>query len=396
MARLAAAGAVIRAVLIGRLVVLIATILASIRLVDDPHRPALALALVTGVTLAQLYVISRRPDILRRRLTVLAVEVIMTLSVLVVGGPGLAFFGHALGTCLIAGALLGVDGLLLCLAQAALGLGMVTQMSRSLGPDARSLLAPFLIAIPVADIVAGLAAGALTTGLTRYIELSVEVAQAAQRSAATSERARLARDLHDSVAKTLRGISFAAVALPSSLRRHPDLAEQLAATVVTGAETAQREARELLFALRRDVPDNPFVDTVRNVCADWTTTNRVPVSLDLAQVEPTLAARYELAQILSEALRNIAQHAGASRVRVELTDEGGWIRLSVHDDGVGFVLPHDLSQLAMRGSFGVVGMSERARTIGGRLTVTSSAGGGTTVAATTPSASHMEPEVVDR
>jgi signal transduction histidine kinase len=320
----------------------------------------------------------------------------VTLSVLVVGGPGLAFFCYALGTCMIAGALLGVDGLLLCLAQAALGLGMVTQMSRSLDPDARSLLAPFLIAIPVADIVAGLAAGALTTGLTRYIELSVEVAQAAQRSAATSERARLARDLHDSVAKTLRGISFAAVALPSSLRRHPDLAEQLAATVVTGAETAQREARELLFALRRDVPDNPFVDTVRNVCADWTTTNRVPVSLDLAQVEPTLAARYELAQILSEALRNIAQHAGASRVRVELTDEGGWIRLSVHDDGVGFVLPHDLSQLAMRGSFGVVGMSERARTIGGRLTVTSPAGGGTTVMATTPSASRMEPEVVDR
>jgi len=392
MARFAAAVAVIRAVLVGRLVVMIATIAASIRLVDDPARPALALGLVTVVTVGELYLINHRPAILRCRLGALTLGVVTTLSVLVISGGGLAFYCYALGSCMVAGALLGTGGLLLWLAQAGLGLAMVTQLLRSVEPTARAVIAPFLVAIPVADVIAGLATAALTAGLTRYIELSIETARAAQRSAATSERVRLARELHDSVAKTLRGVSFAAVALPSSLRRHPDLAEQLAAAVSTGAETAQREARELLSALRRDVPDQPFVETVQGVCAEWAATTSVRVALDLARVEPTLPARYELTQILSEALRNVARHAGATLVEVGLVRDGDQVRLTVHDNGAGFTPPSDLSLLSSHGSFGVVGMFERARTIGGRLTVTSAPGRGTTVAVTAPRAVHTVPE----
>src|SRR3954470_3599133 len=110
MARFVAAAAVIRAVLVGRLVVMTATIAASIRLVDHPARPALALALVIVVTAGQLYLISRRPAILRHRLGALAVSVFMTLSVLVISGGGLAFYGYALGSCMVAGALLGTGG----------------------------------------------------------------------------------------------------------------------------------------------------------------------------------------------------------------------------------------------------------------------------------------------
>lgn len=384
MERYVAAVAVIRAVLVGRLVIMIATIGASIRLVDDPARPALALALVTVVTIAQLLLINRYPAILRRRLSALTLEVAMTFAVLAISQAGLAYFCYAVGSAVFAGALLGTGGLPLCLAQAGLGLAMVTQLLRATAPAARSVLAPFLVAIPVADIVAGLGAAALTAGLTRYIELSIETATMAQRSAAASERARLARELHDSVAKTLRGVSFAAVALPSSLRRQPGLAEQLAATVSAGAETAVREARELLSALRRDVPDQPFADTVRAVCATWTTTSGIPVELELTAVEPTLAARYELTQILHEALRNVARHARATRVEVSLTRVAGRARLTVRDDGTGFTPPGDLTQLSGRGSFGVIGMSERARTIGGHLTLESRPGGGTTVVATAP------------
>jgi signal transduction histidine kinase len=384
MARFVVAVAVIRAVLVGRLVVMIATVAASIRLVEDPIRPASALALVTGVTVCQLYVINHHPGILRRQLSAVTLDVILTMSVLVISGGGLAFHCFALGFCMITGALLGTAGLILWLAQAGLGLATVIQLLRSIEPDARALLAPFLIAIPVADVIVGLATAALTAGLTRYIELSIETARAAQRSAATSERARLARELHDSVAKTLRGVSFAALALPSSLRRHPDLAEQLAATVSTGAETAQREARELLSALRRDMPDQPFVKTVESVCASWGTANNVPITLNLTPVEPTLAARYELTQILSEALRNVAQHAKATQVEVRLIREGSLTRLTVRDNGVGVIVPVDLLQLSIRGHFGVLGMSERARTIGGQLTLDSTHGAGTTVVVTMP------------
>jgi signal transduction histidine kinase len=273
---------------------------------------------------------------------------------------------------------------------------MITQLLRSIDPAARGLLAPFLVAIPVADVIAGLTAAALTAALTRYIELSIDTARSAQRSAAASERSRLARELHDSVAKTLRGVSFAAVALPSALRRHPDLAEQLAATVSTGAETAQREARELLSALRRDMPDRPFVDTVQSVCAEWAAAGDARVALDLARVEPTLAARYELTQILSEALRNVAQHARATLVEVGLTRTGERVRLTVRDNGAGFTPPADLSGLSAGGSFGVVGMFERARSIGGQLSLTSHPGCGTTVVATAPSAVLIAPEGAGR
>jgi len=386
MERYVASVAVIRAVLVGRLVIMTATIAASIRLVDDPVRPALALALVTVVTIAQLLLINRHPAILHRRLSALTLEVAMTFAVLAISPASLAYFCYVVGSAMFAGALLGTGCLPLCLAQAGLGLAMVTQLLRATAPAARSVLAPFLVAIPVADIVAGLGAAALTAGLSQYIALSIETATMAQRSAAASERARLARELHDSVAKTLRGVSFAALALPSSLRRQPDLAEQLAATVSAGAETAVREARELLSALRRDVPDQPFGDTVRGVCATWSTTGGVPVELRLASVEPTLAARYELTQILHEALRNVARHARANRVEVGLTRIADRVRLTVRDDGVGFTPPGDLTQLSGRGSFGVIGMSERARTIGGRLTIESGPGGGTVVGVTAPTA----------
>ncbi|GAA5179206.1 hypothetical protein GCM10023322_08500 [Rugosimonospora acidiphila] len=386
MERHIATVAVVRAVLVGRLIIMIAAIVAGIRLVDDPTRPLLALLLVAAVTMGQLFLISRHPAILRRRLGAVTLEVAVTLAVLAISQGGPAYFCYAAGSAMFAGTLLGSGGLMIWLAQAGLGLAVVFQLLRATVPDARSVLAPFLVAIPIIDIVGGLGAAALTAILTRYIRLAIETTTMAQRSAAASERARLARELHDSVAKTLRGVSFAAVALPSSLRRQPDLAEQLAATVSAGAETAQREARELLGALRRDVPDQPFADTVRGICAAWSTTSGTPVALDLALIEPTLAARYELTQILHEALRNVVAHARATRVAVTLARVGELVELTIRDDGAGFAVPDDLSLLSVRGSFGVVGMSERARTAGGHLAMRSRQGSGTTIVVTAPEA----------
>ncbi|GAA3268894.1 hypothetical protein GCM10020218_008710 [Dactylosporangium vinaceum] len=214
---------------------------------------------------------------------------------------------------------------------------------------------------------------------------------AAQRAAAASERARLARELHDSVAKTLRGISFAALALPASLRRQPDLAEQLALTVSTGADTAVRESRELLAALRRDVPDRPFIDTVRMVCDAWQHSSGIRIELVAVAAEPPLAARYELAQILYEALRNVAAHARATLVMVRLAAAAGTLELSVRDNGIGFAVPEDLTVLSVAGSFGIVGMRERAQAAGGTLDIRSRPGAGTELVVRTPALSADAP-----
>lgn len=392
MERFVAASAVFRAALIGRLVVAAAAVVVSLRLVRDPTRPLLALALITVTTVVAVALLSRRPAVLRRQVTALTVDAALMVAVLLISNGGVAYFCYAAGSAALAGALLGTGGLPLWVAEAGLGLTVAIQLLRGLPPEARASVAPFLVATPITDLVCGLGAAVLTAALARYVELSIETAAAVQRSAAASERARLARELHDSVAKTLRGVSFAALALPNSLRRQPDLAEQLAATVQEGADVAVREARELLSALRRDVPDRPFAETVRGVCDAWTTTSGIAVRLSAAAEEPTVAARYELTQILHEALRNVAQHASAAHVEVAFERFGDGVRLTVHDDGAGFLVPDDLSLLAIRGSFGVVGMSERAKTVGGTLKVASRPGAGTVLSVVVPAAAGARQE----
>jgi len=126
MERYVASVAVIRAVLVGRLVIMTATIAASIRLVDDPVRPALALALVTVVTIAQLLLINRHPAILHRRLSALTLEVAMTFAVLAISPASLAYFCYVVGCAMFAGALLGTGCLPLCLASPSGGVRGIT------------------------------------------------------------------------------------------------------------------------------------------------------------------------------------------------------------------------------------------------------------------------------
>ncbi|MFI6244352.1 sensor histidine kinase [Micromonospora sp. NPDC050795] len=385
MKRFIAATAVTRSVLIGRLVIAGTATIVTIQLTADPTAAAHALGLITVSTVAGLVVLNRRPGVLRRRLGILSADALVVVAVLVVGKAGVAYFCYAAGSAALAGVLLGTSGAALWIAHSVLGLSVTLQLLQGIEPEARELIAPFLVAVPMLNLVYGLGAAALTATMYRYLELSVEVTIAAQRSAAASERARLARELHDSVAKTLRGISFAAVALPASLRRQPALAEQLAVTVSEGADAAVRETRELLGALRRDVPDRPFTETVRGVCDDWSGSSGIGLRLTaIGVVEPSLAARYELTQVLHEALRNVQRHAAARHVDVTFGRSPTGVRLTVRDDGAGFVPPTDLSHLSSRGSFGVVGMAERVRTVGGSLHVTSRPGAGTLVQADVP------------
>jgi signal transduction histidine kinase len=213
----------------------------------------------------------------------------------------------------------------------------------------------------------------------------VAVVASAQRSAAASERARLARELHDSVSKTLRGVSFAALALPSSLRRQPELAEQLASTVSRGAMAAAREARELLAGLRLDAPDQDFSLTLQQICEHCGELSGISVSLSAVPVDPPAGVRYELSRILQEALHNAVRHGRPNQITVTLT-QGDQLRLRVRDDGNGFRVPDDLSVLATENHYGIVGMAERARNAGGGLDVMSKPGHGTTVEVSVPAA----------
>ncbi|TDV35445.1 sensor histidine kinase [Actinophytocola oryzae] len=379
--RVVAAAALGRAVLLGRAALTLTAAGVGLRVLPDPRSALAVLVVVVVATATALVVLARHPSVVRHPVPVVAVDSIVVLGVLIVCGGGVPFFCFAAGACALGGVVLGLRGLGLWALHAALGYAVAGHLLRSSASSPH--ITVFTLAFPPIEILAGIAAAVATGALVRYVDLSVDVVASAQRSAAASERARLARELHDSVGKTLRGVSFAALALPSSLRRQPELAEQLASTVSRGAMAAAREARELLTGLRLDAPDQDFATTLSRICAHCGTLSGIPVSLTAVPVDPPAGVRYELSRILHEALRNAVEHGQPGQVTVTLTLTDH-LRLRVHDNGSGFRVPGDLSVLTTANHYGLVGMAERARNAGGVLAVTSKPGHGTTIEVSVP------------
>jgi signal transduction histidine kinase len=379
--RVVAAAALGRAVLLGRAALTLTATGVGLRVLPDPRTALAVLVIVVVTAAAGLVVLARRPDVMRYPVHVLVVDSVVVLGVLVASSGGVPFFCFAAGACALGGVVVGMRGLVLWALHAALGYSVAGHLLQTSTPSPH--IAVFALALPPMDILAGIAAAVAAGALVRYVDLSVDVVASAQRSAAASERARLARELHDSVTKTLRGVSFAALALPSSLRRQPELAEQLASTVSRGAMAAAREARELLAGLRLDAPDQDFATTLRRICERCGELSGIAVRLSAVPVDPPAGVRYELSRILQEALRNAVRHGDPGQITVTLT-QTDHLRLRVHDDGNGFRVPGDFSVLADENHYGIVGMAERARNAGGALDVTSKPGNGTTVEVSVP------------
>ncbi|MBB5874224.1 signal transduction histidine kinase [Allocatelliglobosispora scoriae] len=377
-----AAAAVARSVLLGRAAVTMTATAVGLRLRADPYPQLTALALVAVVTAVALAVLNHDPHVVRHPLPILALDFAAALGLLAVGHGDVAYFCYAVGACALGGVLTGPWALLPAAPHAAVGYLAAADVLDA--ADASVRLAGFVLAFPTAGLLAAAGAAAITTGVARHLRLSVELVAAAQRSAAASERARLARELHDSVAATLRGVSFAAVALPSSLRRHPALAQRLADTVSQGASAAVAQARDLLDGLRLDRPDEEFAGVIDGMCRQWSKDCGVPVVVRADHADPPVAVRYELCRILQEALRNTAQHAKADQVDVVMGAAGGQLRMRISDDGDGFRMPADAAELREDGHLGVVGMIERARLLGGTLRLASRPGSGTVIDVAVP------------
>ncbi|MEV6923196.1 ATP-binding protein [Dactylosporangium sp. NPDC051485] len=377
-----AAAALARAVLIGRAAATMCAAAAGLLLVEDRWRIVAVLALVTLLTAAQAGALARWPWLVARPLAVIAADFLPLFAVLAVSHGGIAYFCYSGGAGALAGVVLGLRALPVWAVHAAMGFAVVAEVLRENEPPAD--ISAFVAPLPMAGALAGVGAAMATAALTRHLELSRSLVAAAQRTAAAEERARLARELHDSVAKTLRGVSLAALALPSSLRRQPALAEHLAGTVAAGAKAAARQARELLQEMRLDVADRDLAAAVAEICAAWSARTGIPARTDLAPVDPPVAVGYELARILREALANAARHSYAGRVHVRLAPARQGVTLEISDDGVGFAAPGDLSLLQSAGHFGIVGMAERARTVGGQLYIDSAPGAGTTITVRAP------------
>jgi two-component system NarL family sensor kinase len=225
------------------------------------------------------------------------------------------------------------------------------------------------------------------------LAIAVERARLFARSAelgAVEERSRLARELHDTVAQRLTGV---ALQLESADALLESGAEQQR---VRGAvQTALGLTRASLEEARRAVQDlravplqgRTLAEALRELCEDARRQGSAGIELRVSGSRP-LGPRLEagLYRIAQEALSNAMRHAAARRIRVRLDLAPERIGLTLEDDGRGFE-PASVPP----GRFGLIGMGERARMLGGSLEVQSESGRGTRVSVRVPTSREVRP-----
>jgi signal transduction histidine kinase len=118
----------------------------------------------------------------------------------------------------------------------------------------------------------------------------------------------------------------------------------------------------------------------------------VEASVNVEDALPELSqeAQLLLFRIVQEALRNVGRHSAATRASISLRPYDDRVEMTVTDDGKGFEPPKDISDLAMMGKLGLLGMYERARLLGGSFHIRSEPGQGTTVAVELPVANVLK------
>jgi len=240
--------------------------------------------------------------------------------------------------------------------------------------------------------------------LSRLAEQNRLLAEEAGRGAALEERARLARDLHDTVNQQLFVLSLRAAAVRKRVSRAlsgdgaatssaagsaggdqasflASLPDELAALEEL-ARAAHSQTRELILQLR---PTTLEQQGLGPALAEYVKTAATREGWEVeADIDTTLRLRgpegEALFRVAQEALHNAAKHARASRIRVALQRVDGEVRMVVADDGVGF----DRSSGIRPTAVGLVGMRERMAALGGHIQVRSAPGEGTEITATLP------------
>jgi len=320
-----------------------------------------------------------------RRPAYFAAELVLAALILVLTGVESPFFYFTLGTALLGGLIYGRAG------AAVFSLMLVAVYFWVLdvrqGIDEMPASFQTYVGLPALYVIVGAAGAAARALLDRQAAAEADLAEQQSAAAAEQERARLARDMHDSLAKTVHGIGFAALALSRQIARDPDRAVLDARRLAEDAKVAAEEARDLIAGLRtRDDSDLPPAAAVRAEAQRWSGESGVTVEVAAEEIAWLAGdAARELAWIAREALRNVGRHAaGASKVVVRLRPLGERAVLTVADDGPGFEVPDDLAELQAGRHYGLVGMRERARLVGGDLSVESEPGDGTIVSAWVP------------
>ena len=206
---------------------------------------------------------------------------------------------------------------------------------------------------------------------------------------ALTERLTIARDLHDSLAKSVHGIRMLAETLTADLEETQHRDSTLSRTLFESADEASREARLILDGLRvGDHGQNSLLDRLIGQAHRWGARTGVEVicsqtggNSDHQSFSSEVV--WHIQRILGEILTNIEKHAHATAVFVDLSVDSASLRIEARDNGVG--LSPGCVHTPAEGHYGIAGMFERAHILHATLTIDGqSADGGVHTVLTVP------------
>jgi signal transduction histidine kinase len=208
-----------------------------------------------------------------------------------------------------------------------------------------------------------------------------ELAAAHHQAGVLAERHRLAGEIHDTLAQGFTSIVTLLQAAEAGLGPERDQARRHLGLALATARENLAEARSLVTTLTpAALNEATLADTIRRVTGTAAAQAGLRADVEVTGTARRLPTGTEvvLLRVAQEALANVRKHAAAGNVEVRLCYAGTAVRLTVRDDGQGF------DPARTSDGYGLRGMRERVRQVGGTVTITTRPGAGTEVSAEVP------------
>jgi signal transduction histidine kinase len=211
-------------------------------------------------------------------------------------------------------------------------------------------------------------------------EQTVVIAERIEMERIAEERARIARELHDTLEQELVGIKMALDSAASRLDSAPEKAKHSIDQARAMIRRSQAEARQSVWDLRAaNLAQENLDEALEELISPLSQPEGTQVLVETGlTVQPDFdgVIKNHVLRIAQESVTNALKHADAGRVSVRMTSTDQELDLQITDDGCGFDVA---SQAGKNGHFGLIGMRERAYKLNGRLSLQSEPGKGSTV-----------------
>lgn len=208
------------------------------------------------------------------------------------------------------------------------------------------------------------------------VEMTARKTAELQFKGVLAERTRLARDLHDTLEQTLAGIALRLNAAAKLARRDANASDEHLQLARNWLHQSQVDLRRSIWDLRsRELEQFDLAEALRRTAEQVTVGAEFALDFQADPAPPRLPEVVEenVLRIGQEALTNIGKHASATQVTIRLNFDPHMLRLRIEDNGTGF----EQNRPPADGHFGLMGMSERAKRLAGRIVIQSAPGRGT-------------------